>query len=384
MLKMKGLLRLLFTSVLFVSPMGLKAQLRDTLNIFDHVRFYDGYLVDKNPDSLLTDGILRHRTSLYAVKMSEEQLSHIGSDLQMEAFVHACCDNYDRIGNINLAFVPKGQTKYTPDSVSRIELARFVTPFMDKNRQPDTAPYYYSMPYASFIFNDPVLRSKYDYWMEFELFGVPYAANKQVAGCEGRSDVFLGSLRLISRPSKVSIEGKHVLVPIVIKKPEYIGHNLNNYNAAATDTLGRTTKTYTFTVPREVADAQIVLITSNHGANEGGEEYNRRHHYVCFDGKEVMAYVPGRAGCEPFRRRNTQANGIYGREKRTKEEWQSFSNWCPGDVIDTRLIHLGRVGKGTHTLRISVPDAVFNGAQGDIPVSAYFQGLTKGTLPPAW
>ena len=175
---------------------------------------------------------------------------------------------------------------------------------------------------------------------------------------------------------------KDVLVPIVIKNPEYIAHNLNNYDEQATDELGKTIKTYTFTVPKDVADGQLVLVTSNHGANEGGEEYNRRWHYIYYDGGEepVMVYKPGRNSCEPFRKYNTCPNGIYGYFKRTDETWQSFSNWCPGDVIDNRIIDLGEVKAGTHTVCISVPDAEFVGTQGDIPVSIFFQGLTEGIL----
>ena len=66
---------------------------------------------------------------------------------------------------------------------------------------------------------------------------------------------------------------------------------------------------------------------------------------------------------------------------RTDEGWQSFSNWCPGDVIDNRIISLGAFSAGQHTVRISVPQAQFADKQGDIPVSMFFQGVTQGQLP---
>ena len=172
---------------------------------------------------------------------------------------------------------------------------------------------------------------------------------------------------------------KDVLVPIVMKKPEYMGHNLNNYSEAGTDTIGKTTKTYVFDVPEDVADAQLVIVTSNHGANEGGEEYNRRWHYIYVD-ELMLSYKPGRTSCEPFRKYNTQPNGIYGWAKRSDNAWQSFSNWCPGDVIDNRIILLGAFPQGQHKVRISVPEAEFVDKQGDIPVSIFFQGLTEGTF----
>ena len=377
----------IFAVVVFMVTVctGLKAQTngRDTVTVFDAVRFYDGYLVEKNPEDPTLDGILRHRTSLYAIKLTDEQLAQIGDSLEMHVRVQACCDNYDRIGNVNIAFVPKGQETYKPDEVQRIEIGRFITPFMNKNKKPDTVPYEYKVPYLSYIFRDSELRAQYDIWVELEIFGVPYAANQQIKGCADRSDVFLGTLKFSTiNENRGVMTDKDVLVPIVIKNPEYIAHNLNNYDERATDEIGKTIKTYTFTVPKDVADGQLVVVTSNHGANEGGEEYNRRWHYIYYDGGEepVMVYKPGRNSCEPFRKYNTCPNGIYGYFKRTDETWQSFSNWCPGDVIDNRIIDLGEVKAGTHTVCISVPDAEFVGGQGDIPVSIFFQGLTEGIL----
>lgn len=377
----------IFAVVVFMVTVctGLKAQTngRDTVTVFDAVRFYDGYLVEKNPEDPTLDGILRHRTSLYAIKLTDEQLAQIGDSLEMHVRVQACCDNYDRIGNVNIAFVPKGQETYKPDEVQRIEIGRFITPFMNKNKKPDTVPYEYKVPYLSYIFRDSELRAQYDIWVELEIFGVPYAANQQIKGCADRSDVFLGTLKFSTiNENRGVMTDKDVLVPIVIKNPEYIAHNLNNYDERATDEIGKTIKTYTFTVPKDVADGQLVLVTSNHGANEGGEEYNRRWHYIYYDGGEepVMVYKPGRNSCEPFRKYNTCPNGIYGYFKKSDETWQSFSNWCPGDVIDNRIIDLGEVKAGTHTVCISVPDAEFVGGQGDIPVSIFFQGLTEGIL----
>ncbi|MDE6410569.1 MAG: hypothetical protein K2K81_10075 [Muribaculaceae bacterium] len=347
------------------------------VRIYDSVIFYDGYRMKDNPDSLLNDGTLRHSCSLYSRRLTEEQLDALGEKLDLNVYVEACCDNYDRIGNINIAFVGKGAESYVPEETERIEIGRFITPFMNKNREPKVVPYNYQINYLSGLLRDQDLRAKYDLWLEFELFGVPYAANKQVKGCADRSDVFAGTLEFVTNQPAGATQG-NVLVPIVMKKPEYIGSNLNNYKEEATDTIGKTVKTYTFNVPETVADAQLVLITSNHGANDGGEEYNRRKHFVYVDGELILTYIPGRTSCEPFRKYNTQTNFIYGYSAMTDREWQSFSNWCPGDVIDNRIISLGAYEAGNHEVMITVPDAKFVGKQGDIPVSLYFHGLKDG------
>lgn len=148
------------------------------IRIYDSVVFYDGYRLKDNPDSLLQDGTLRHYCSLYARKLTDEQLDALGKDLDMNVYVEACCDNYDRIGNINLALVEKGAEKYVPEETPRIELGRFITPFMNKNKEPKVVPYSYEVNYLSTLFRDADLRARYDLWLEFELFGVPYAANQ--------------------------------------------------------------------------------------------------------------------------------------------------------------------------------------------------------------
>lgn len=368
--------------MLLLIPLFAEAQCDTTsIKLFDDVTFYDGYLYSKNPDSLVNDGVLRHSTSLYAVPLPDSVLAEVGDSVWLRVYVRACCDNYDRIGNINLAFVPKGSKTYVASDVKRIELGRFITPFMDKNKKPDVVPYSYRIDYLSQILRDSTLRRDYDLWMEFELFGVPYAANTEIDGCAGRSDVLKGTLILQTSKPALDLTGDDILVPIVSKRIGDYGNNLNNYDSLATDTIGKTTKTWTFNVPRDASDAQFVVVTSNHGANNNGEEYNRRWHYIYYDDKLVLSYIPGRKSCEPFRKYNTQVNGIYGYSKRSDKIWQSFSNWCPGDVIDNRIISLGAVQAGEHKIRISVPDAKFNGKQGDIPVSIFFEGTTEGELP---
>ncbi len=382
---MKKLNILMVTAAAMFAGIGTsQAEESRTIRLFDEVVFYDGYMSnDKNPDLDKQDGILRHLTSSYAVRLTDEQMDSFGEEVKMQVFVKACCDNYDRIGNVNIAFVPKGAETYDQYSVQRIELGRFITPFMNKNKKPDTVPYSYDINYLSEIMHDSRMRAEYDYWLEFEIFGVPYAAQQQVAGCAGRTDVFAGTLEFVTSEPAAENSDNEVLVPIVMKKSEDKGGNFNNYREGCTDEIGKTIKTWTFEVPEDVEDAQIMLVTSNHGANSGGEEYNRRNHIVRFDGDIVLTYKPGRTSCEPFRQYNTQPNGIYGSTAKSDEAWQSFSNWCPGDVIDNRIISLGAVSKGEHSVKISVTRAKFADQQGDIPVSMFFQGVKKGKLPVA-
>ncbi len=352
-------------------PALVKAQ--STIRVFTSVKFFDGYAGRvSNPPPL--PGVLRHRNDLYARKLEQSELDQVGNSLRINVIIRALCDNYDRIGNVNLALVPKGDTAYHPDSVQRLELARFITPFMNKNIWPDTVPYSFQADNVAHILRDSALRARYDFWAELQVFGVPYAAQTQIAGCAGRIDVFYGFLDFVTSPP-APVLNNNVLIPLQFQ------HYLNNYNAAATDTVDKTSRTIPINVPEDLTDATLFLITSNHGANNNGEEYNRRWHYVYFDDTLRLTYKPGRTSCEPFRRYNTQGNGIYGGSAMSDAQWQSFSNWCPGDVITTRTIPLGAVRAGSHKFLIRVPEAVFANREGYFPVSLYLQGKTSGSMP---
>jgi hypothetical protein len=336
----------------------------EVLLLMEDIVFYDGYA--GTVDEPVPEGVLRHNNALNAIKLTDEQLAKIQNTLQIGVIVGALCDNYDRIGAVNLALVPKGAATYVPAEVQRLEVARFITPFMNMNKDPKTVPYQWDANGLVPILKDEALRAEYDLWFELSIFGVPYAAQTEVAGCDGRIDTQLGTL-LLHTDSTQEPEAFDVLLPLAISQ------SFNNYGDGASDMVGTTKKTLQFELPKDTTNTQLVLITSNHGANDGGEEYIRREHYVYVDGNLALQYKPGRDSCEPFRKYNTQGNGIYGPSPRSDAEWQSFSNWCPGDVIDTRIVTLGPLGAGAHEFVIDVPDAMFAGGQGDFPFSLYVQ-----------
>jgi hypothetical protein len=339
------------------------------LRIYDTVLFYDGYasLASIATKPAPPAGIVRLSTSLYTRKLTSSQLAAIGDSLFLKVIVKASCDNYDRIAQVGLAFVPKGDTTYDKSKVKRIELARFITPFMNKNRKPDTVPYDFTIHNVASILKEKHITDSFDIWFELGIFGVPYAAQTEVAGCAGRNDVFYGTVDLYTN-SPIAPQNDNYFIGL--SNQFYV----NNYQAGASDTIGVTAKTITFNLPYNTDDASLYLITSNHGAGSGGEEYNRRKHFIFFDGDTVLTYTPGFTSCEPYRKYNTQGNGIYGPSVKTDATWQSFSNWCPGAIIPIRTIFLGNLLKGSHTFKLSVPAAIFNLKDGYFPLSVYLQG----------
>lgn len=368
--------KFLFAALLAV--MAAPAAMAEEMVIFDDAVFYDGYQLGTIFDAELNDGLIRHSNSLYAKQLTDDQLDRVGDDLAIDVTLRALCDNYDRIANVNLSLVPKGQASYVPtENPMHFELARMITPFMDKNLPPDRASYHFRVGRVAHIMHDPKLRAAYDYYLELEVFGVPYSANSTVAGCQGRSDVFAGTLKLTSERPAAEAEG-HTLIPLVFKRSEIYGGNFNNYSA--TDTVGRATKTYTFTLEQPLTDACITLVMSNHGAGSFGEEYRRRQHLVYLDGELHTVFTPGGVSCEPYRYLNTFPNGIYGNYPKDDDFWAENNNWCPGAPIPVRYLELGSLAAGEHKVMIRVPQAIFYNNAGDFPVSMYLQGVTSGQL----
>lgn len=352
--------------ILLLSIFNIDGFAQTSLTVFDQILFYDGYAGIVNQP--VPAGVIRHRNDLYAKKLTASQLLSFGDSMTLNVSIKADCDNYDRIGNVNLAFVPKDAVTYIPGNVQRIELARFITPFMNKNVPPNLVPYTFNVDNMAKIVKDPAIIALYDIWIELEVFGVPYAAQTQIAGCTGINSVFFGTLELVSNTTTLTT-ANNFLLPLNFK------NNLNNYQAGASDAIGQTVRTIIFNLPTTMDNASFYLITSNHGANSGGEEYNRRLHKIYFDNPlvPVLTYTPGEPTCEPYRIYNTQGNGIYGATPKTNTEWQSFSNWCPGAKIPIRKIDVGSLTSGNHTFKISVPTAVFNNGEGYFPISLYLQ-----------
>lgn len=362
-------MRKLLQFALAFSMSTLFVQAQQTFKIFDKVVYYDGYA--GTVDEPVQEGVVRINNARYTTKLEPTTVNALSQgSLEMDITIGALCDNYDRLGEVFLALVPKGQTEYDSNEVEKLEIGRIITPFMNKNISPTEVPFHFKIDNVSEIFKDANLNALYDFWIEMEVFGVPYAANTQVPGCAGRNDVFEGTLEFTVSERVETYEDEHALIPLQAYK------NLNNYNS--TDVPGQTTRIIEFTLDQAVNDAVLYLVTSNHGANNGGEEYERRWHYVYLNDELVHEYMPGGKSCEPYRVYNTQGNGIYGTTAKTTRNWLSFNNWCPADKIPNREVKLGNLAAGNHTIKLDVPDAVFNGSEGYFPISMYIQNRKSG------
>lgn len=341
-----------------------------TFKLFDQIPFYDGYAATVTTPVPPT-GIIRVNNALYAVKISSTQLATIGNNLKMKVTTKAACDNYDRIGRVYLSLVPKG-TSFDQNTAQHLEIGRFMTPFMNKNKTPNEVSYTFDVANLADILRDTKINESYDIWAGLSVFGVPYAAQKEIKGCTNDNLTCYGSLEFTSSASNAPLgQAVNVTTLSYIKLDGDGNNNELNYN---NKTATGAEKTISVNLPKAINGAKLYLITSNHGANSGGEEYNRRVHKIYFDNTLKLTYTPGGKSCEPYRQYNTQSNGIYGSKPKTLTGWTSWNNWCPGDAVPIRIIDLGNLTAGAHTFKIVVEGAKFADNQGYIPVGAYLQG----------
>lgn len=357
---MKKLLLFLFFLSLYI---GAKAQ--TTINVFSQITFYDGYA--SNVSNAVPANTIRLANYRYSKKLTDAELNSFQNKIQMNVTIGALCDNYDRIGGVHIALVPKNQATYTLSDplVKRIEIGRYITPFMNKNISPTQVPYTYEVNNLYAVFSNMVLRNMYDIWVELDVFGVPYAANTQVAGCSGRNDVFAGTLNFVTSNDSTINNNFNSLLPLLDS------NELNNYNS--TDQAGQTVRLVNFNLSQTATNAKFFIVTTPHGANSGGEEYIRRQNFVSLDNTQVLTFTPGGKSCEPYRMYNTQGNGIYGTSAMATSWWTSWNNWCPGDSVPIRSFIANSLSVGSHTLKYDVPAAVFNGQDGRIVLSIYMQ-----------
>lgn len=347
---MKILFPLLLLFSLDINSTFAQSKNETVISVIKDVDFFDGYAKPVNEP--VKPGLTRISNTKYIRKLSSQEKQSIGDSIIVKMVVKAGCDDYDRIGRVTLFSVPKDKNYDSPEA-KEFELLRIMTPFNYKTRQPDNVPYSISINQLAGLFKD----KEADIWVMTEIFGTTSAGQKETMGCDGSLLTYTASVNLTSTAKAKKVKP---VKPIAL---------LSYYPLDGKDTTaGHNAKAISFHLANSIKPAVLYLITSGHGAMQGGEEYNWREHVIYVDGKEY-ARVAVDQNCAPYEIYNTRTNGIYGaniaQERRT---------WCPGAPVITRAINLGTLTLGNHTIKIAVPDAVLLSTQSTYYLSAYIAG----------
>jgi|GEM_PF-824912 len=317
-----------------------------TINTLKNVDFFDGYA--EKVSHAVPRGVTRITNSEYLYQLSPAEIKEIGDVLKVKVTIKAGCDNYDRIGRVTLVIMPKG-VPFDKEKSEQFELLRIMTPFMYRSRHPDHIPYEAQIDQMI----STIKQADKDMYLLTEVFGTTGAGQREVIGCDGSLLTFNVSVDLISDKKTNASSQKGTSL-------------LSYYSLDGKDkTAGKNSKQVAFELPENTQTTVLYLISSGHGAAEGGEEYNWREHILDVDGKEYTR-IDMSQDCTPYEIYNTQPNGIYFGDISNERR-----SWCPGGPVPTRVINLGPLPKGKHTLKISIPDAEFEKTDSKYLVSAY-------------
>lgn len=317
-----------------------------TVNVIKDLDFYDVYAPPVN--AKMPAGITSLSNTEVIRQLNDQELMQIGNTLKVKLTLRSRCDNYDRIGNVLLATMPKGE-RFDKEKCEKYEMLRFITPFMYHNREPDHVPY---EAQADQLINIMKQHDK-DVYLFLIVGGTTGAGQAEVAGCNGSNITFNISVDLIFGKAKPDAEQKAIAL-------------LDRYSIDNKDqTAGKNSKKVLFELARDTKATTLYMISSGHGAANGGEEYNWRAHVIDLDGKEYTR-LDMNQDCTPYEVYNTQPNGIY-----TGDMSKERCSWCPGGQVPIKIINLGPLSKGKHSLKISIPDAEFEKTDSKYYVSAY-------------
>jgi len=129
------------------------------------------------------------------------------------------------------------------------------------------------------------------------------------------------------------------------------------------------------TIPPDVENVKMYYVTTGHGGHSGGDEFVKKENRIYLDDKEIYSFIPWRDDCASFRRFNPHSV-VWSREdtieyidrkarayrtkvieERIASSDLSRSNWCPGSDVIPEIIDLKNISAGSHTLKISIPEA---------------------------
>lgn len=108
----------------------------------------------------------------------------------------------------------------------------------------------------------------------------------------------------------------------------------------------------TFTLDKDVKNAQLKYVTTGHGGWGNGDEFVPKKNTIFLDEKAVFSFIPWRQDCGSYRLYNP-CSGNFSDGLSSSD--LSRSNWCPGTVTNPNYIDLGDLKAGKHTMRVQIP-----------------------------
>ncbi len=107
-----------------------------------------------------------------------------------------------------------------------------------------------------------------------------------------------------------------------------------------------------FTLDKDLKNAQLRYTTTGHGGWENGDEFVPKKNTIFVNGKEVFQFTPWRQDCGSYRLYNP-ASGNFPNGLSSSD--YSRANWCPGMVTTPTYIDLGDLPAGEYIFQVKIP-----------------------------
>jgi hypothetical protein len=355
-MKTKGILSLLATAILFTAcknnlrndlqPNSGKSNPKATTEltgtyeeqVFSGLNFYNGYAANAYTDA---GGVIYLNNTVAIKKISLKGKADPTATFKGELRIYQQGDGYDRDGQI--FFIKDSVVKallnnqVTFDAAAKSKIDNYapktgylyVTPFFYWYQSIKSVPYTFDLKDVASL-----LTSQDSCWVGVSAWGTHLDQSDWVGKNEPRS--FSADFKITADNGTVNTN------PTYIQAVQF---------GRITDATGNNSRTLTqtITVPCNLRNAKIVVMSQAWGAGSGGEEYTYRTHNLSWDNSQIGTFS-SKAACGP----NTM---------RSYDISSSPRNWCPSEIVAPHTINItGNITAGSsHTVKVDIVNAKADG-----------------------
>jgi Peptide-N-glycosidase F, C terminal/Peptide-N-glycosidase F, N terminal len=318
--------------------------------VFSGLDFYNGYAGNSYTDA---GGVIYLNNTVAIKKISLKGKADSTATLKGELRIYRQGDGYDRDGQVfflrNSTVKALLNNQVTFDAAAKTAIDAYtpkigylyVTPFFYWYQSISSVPYTFDLKDVASL-----LTGEDSCWVGVSAWGTHLDQADWVGKNESRS---------FSADFKITADNG-----IVNTNPTYIQAVQFGRVADAAGNNSRTL-TKTITVPYNLKNAKIVVISQAWGAGAGGEEYTYRTHNVSWDNSQIGSFS-SQSACGP----NTM---------RSFDISTSPRNWCPSEIVTPHPINItgNIVGGSSHTVTVDILNAQAD-ANNNFKLSVYIAG----------
>lgn len=305
--------------------------------VFSGLDFYNGYAANAYTDA---GGVIYLDNTVAIKKISLKGKANPTATLKGELRIYQQGDGYDRDGQV--FFIRDSVVKallnnqVTFDAAAKTKINAYapktgylyVTPFFYWYQSIKSVPYTFDLKDVASL-----LTGEDSCWVGVSAWGTHLDQADWVGKNESRS--FSADFKITADNSATAANPTYIQAVQFGKITDAAGSNSR-------------TLTQTITVPYNLKNAKIVVMSQAWGAGAGGEEYTYRTHNVSWDNSQVGTFS-SKAACGP----NTM---------RSYDISSQARNWCPSEIVTPHTINItGDITAGSsHTVKVDIVNAQAN------------------------